>query len=209
MVWGTSSSVYRLRTNRAVATSRSVVTCRLGSSTRSRVQAGVVEAEADGRLGQLPGGEGHRHLAVLAAAHAKDGGPLEYRIRVSDPSGGLRVLELDSSSGAHLHWEERDGLLTLPEGAAGLPLMALRDWIVTLPEEGREPARILQWASLVAHGRTMPIEEQSDATALPPSCFTFQPEQAALAERVGERLDFSAGGREPLADLAPRVLPRL
>lgn len=152
----------------------------------------------------------HLHdLAVLAAAHAHDDGPLEYRIDVSDPVDGKRILELADSDGMQLHWEEQDGLLTVPESVAGVHLMALRDWIATLPEEEREAARALQWASLVAHGRTMPIEEQSDATVLPPSCFTFQPEQAVKAIRVGERLDFSNGKREPLAGLAPEVLSRL
>jgi hypothetical protein len=152
----------------------------------------------------------HLHdLAVLAAAHAHDSGPLEYRIAASDPEAGRRILELDGSDGSHLRWEEQDGLLTAPEGAAGVHLMALREWIGTLPEQEREAARLLQWASLVAHGRTMPIEEQSDAAALPPNCFTFQSERAIHADRVGERLDFSESKRVPLADLAPLVLSRL
>lgn len=152
----------------------------------------------------------HLHdLAVLAAAHAHDSAPLEYRISASDPAAGLRVLELDCSDGTHLHWEERDGLLTLPESAAGQHVMALREWIGTLHEAEREAARLLQWASLVAHGRTMPLEEQSDAASLPPNCYTFQPERAVNADRVGERMDFSESGREPLGQLAGEVLARL
>jgi hypothetical protein len=152
----------------------------------------------------------HLHdLAVLAAAHAQDGAPLEYRISASDPVAGRRILELDGSDGSHLHWEEQDGLLVVPESAAGQHVMALRDWIAALPEAEREAARVLQWASLVAHGRTMPLEEQSNAAALPPNCYTFQPERAIHADRVGERFDFSESGREPLAVLAPSVLARL
>jgi len=152
----------------------------------------------------------HLHdLAVLAAAHAQDENSLEYRITVSDPVAGRRVLELAGSDGMNLHWEEQDGLIALPISAAGQHLMALRDWIASLPEEEREASRLLQWASLVAHGRTMPLEEQSDAASLPPNCYTFQPERAIIADRVGERFDFSESTREPLADLAPAVLSRL
>lgn len=152
----------------------------------------------------------HLHdLAVLAAAHARDSAPMEYRMSVSDPIDGHRVLELTGSNGAQLRWEEQDGLLTLPESAAGVPLMLLRDWIAALPAGEQEAARLLQWASLVAHGRTMPLEEQSNAAALPPNCYTFQPERAVQADRVGERFDFSQGGREPLAELTPEVLTRL
>lgn len=152
----------------------------------------------------------HLHdLAVLAAAHAHDMAPLEYRISASDPVDGWRVLELTVSDGRHMRWEEQDGLLTAPESARGVPVMLLRDWISALPEEEQEAARVLQWASLVAHGRTMPLEEQSDAAALPANCYTFQPERAVLADRVGERFDFSETGREPLAGLAPEVLARL
>ncbi len=152
----------------------------------------------------------HLHdLAVLAAVHAHDGAPLEYRIRASDPVAGRRVLELDGSDGRQLRWEEQDGLLTVPESAAGQHVMMLRDWIAALPEEEREAARLLQWASLVAHGRTMPLEEQSNAAALPPNCYTFQPERAIHADRVGERLDFNGGAREPLEELAPQVRSRL
>ena len=152
----------------------------------------------------------HLHdLAVLAAAHAHDGEPLEYRISASDPVDGRRVLELTASDGRRLHWEEQDGLLVAPESAKGMPLMVLRDWIAALPAEEQEAVRVLQWASLVAHGRTMPLEEQSNAAALPPNCYTFQPERAVHADRVGERFDFSEGGHEPLAGLAPAVLSRL
>lgn len=152
----------------------------------------------------------HLHdLAVLAAAHAHDRDALEYRISASDPVAGKRVLELDASDGRHMRWEEQDGLITLPESAAGQHLMALRDWIAALPQAEQEPARVLQWASLVAHGRTMPLDEQSNAAALPPNCYTFQPERAIHADRVGARFDFSEGGREPLGELAPEVLKRL
>jgi hypothetical protein len=100
-------------------------------------------------------------------------------------------------------------VLVEPDGAAGMPLSGLRDWIATLPEHEQEPARALQWAGLVAHGRTMPLEEQSVAAELPPNCYTFQPERAVHAVRNGVMKDFSDGSRVPLEGFGDRQLQRL
>jgi hypothetical protein len=152
----------------------------------------------------------HLHdLAVLAAAHARDGAALVYDVAVSDPIAGERILELRRDGDPVLRWRERSGLLVAPASASGLALPALRDWIATLPAAEQEPARILQWAGLVAHCRTLPFEQQSIATNLPPSCYTFQPERAVHATRIGVPLDFSAGSREPLEGFGERELARL
>lgn len=100
-------------------------------------------------------------------------------------------------------------MLAAPAAIAGRTLLTLRDWIAGLPADEREPARLLQWASLVAHGRTMPLEAQSDATAMPPNCYTFQPERAVHAVRNGARRDFSDGSAVPLAGLREAVLAAL
>ena len=152
----------------------------------------------------------HLHdLAVLAAAHARDGAGLAYEVFASDPVDGERILEI-RCDGERLHrWIERDGVLAEPAGVAGSHLMNLRDWINALPDEERESARILQWCSLVAHGRTMSMEEQSRAVDLPPNCYTFQPERAETADRIGERFDFSGGSRVPLATIGDRMLAQL
>lgn len=149
----------------------------------------------------------HLHdLAVLAAAHALDGQPTVYDVLVSDPAQGERVLELHRDGERLLQWREQDGLLIEP---AGVPLMALRDWIATLPAEQQEPARVLQWAGLVAHGRTIPLEQQSRAADLPPNCYSFQPERAAVAERIGLLRDFSQSPQAPLDGFADRELARV
>jgi hypothetical protein len=62
---------------------------------------------------------------------------------------------------------------------------------------------------MVAMGRTMPLEKQSDATAMPPNCYTFQPERAVTARQLGVRRDFSDGSEIPLDSLAERVLATL
>lgn len=138
----------------------------------------------------------HLHdLAVIAAAHANDVDGFTYDIAASDPVEGERQLEI-RRDGRLLHrWIERDGILVEPAEIAGQSLMSLRDWIGSLQGTSQEAARLLQWGSLVAHGRTMSIEEQSRAADLPPNCYTFQPERAVRAKRIGDRFDFSDGSR--------------
>jgi len=144
----------------------------------------------------------HLHdLATLAAAHAGDASGLQYDILVSDIADGRNASEV-WRDGVLIHrWEMEGGfVLTAPAAASGLNLMKLRGWIETLDGPEREAARLLQWGSIVAHGRARPMAEQSDASKMPPNCFTFQPENAISAVRVGKIIDFSdAGGREPLS----------
>jgi len=148
----------------------------------------------------------HLHdLAVLAAAHALDSGRIVYEIAVSDPDHGMRLLEIRRNGDLLHRWVEENGTLTTPEAIAGKTLFTLRDWISGLDGDQQESARILQWASLIAHGRTMPVEEQSKAADLPPNCYTFQPERAAHAQRIGDRFDFSDGTRVPLGGFAARM----
>lgn len=63
----------------------------------------------------------------------------------------------------------------------------------------REAARLLRWGNMLANGRTIPLSDQSDATKMPPNCYTFQPERAQVAQRVGDIKNFGPGGEEPLA----------
>jgi hypothetical protein len=140
-------------------------------------------------------------LAILAAAHAGDDAPLVYDILVSDPIDGRRCSELRRNGEAVMRWVHVDDRIVEPAELAGTPLMKMRPWIESLDPDRREFAKLLQWGSLMAHGRTMPLEQQSDATRMPPNCYTFQPDMAAKARRVGEIRDFSNGTAEPLAEL--------
>lgn len=152
----------------------------------------------------------HLHdLAVLAAAHALDPEGVAYEIFASDPIDGQRILEIRRDGKTVYRWTEMNGQLIDPPSIAGQTLLSLRDWIGTLEGPGQEAARLLQWGALVAHGRTMPIEEQSRAADLPPNCYTFQPERAVHAHRVGQRFDFSDGSRVPLEGFDDRMLSRL
>jgi hypothetical protein len=137
-------------------------------------------------------------LAVLAAAHAGDSASFAYDVLVSDPVDGEQWVELRHGSRTLHSWHLREGRILAPETIAGLGLVQLRDWIATLDPAAAEAARVLQWASLVSHGRTMPMARQSDATAMQPSCYSFQPEQAVLARRIGRRIDFTRASRKPL-----------
>jgi hypothetical protein len=137
-------------------------------------------------------------LAQLAAAHAQDQAPIIYDILVSDPVEGRRRMELRRDGAPLMRWVEEDGRLVEPAEIAGLTLLTLSPWISSLDPARQEPARLLRWGGLVAHGRTLPFEEQSDATRMPPNCYTFQPEQAVHARRIGKSRDFSTGHEEPL-----------
>jgi hypothetical protein len=152
----------------------------------------------------------HLHdMAVLAAAHAGEAGDFVYDIVATDPVGGLRLLELRYDGQLMHAWTEQDGVLMAPAEIAGARLLTLRDWIGSLSGVEQEAARLLQWSSMVAMGRTMPLEKQSDATAMPPNCYTFQPERAVTARQLGVRRDFSDGSEIPLDSLAERVLATL
>ena len=152
----------------------------------------------------------HLHdLAVLAAGHAHDRVPIRYDIAATDPVDGKRTLQI-SRDGMAVHcWEEVDGVLSAPAQIAGETLLSLRSWIGSLDAFAQEAARLLQWGSLVAHGRTLPYAAQSDATKMPANCYTFQPEHAAKADRVGDQYDFSRGTRVPLEAFADSMRAKL
>lgn len=142
----------------------------------------------------------HLHdLAVLAAAHAFDAVPTLFEIFASDPVAGERILEIRRNGQMVHRWHERDGLLVSPDLVAGQTLLSLRERIAAIAEPpAREAARLLQWGGLVAHGRTMPAEQQSRATDMPASCYTFQPARAAIAKRIAFGRDFSESSLVPL-----------
>ena len=138
-------------------------------------------------------------LAVLAAAHSLEGRPVTYDVLVADPADGVGEAEIRRDGAPLLRWAIAGMELTAPPELAGTNVMALRDWIGTQAPDLREAAKILQWACLIAHGRQIPLAEQSDAARMPPNCYTFQPDIARRAVRVGEIVDFSRSEREPLA----------
>jgi hypothetical protein len=147
----------------------------------------------------------HLHdLAVLAAAHANDAGPSEYAFAVSDPCQGKRILEV-RRGGAMIHsWSERDGMLVEPEELAGQSLLTLRDWIGGLSGAEQEAARMLQWAGVVAHGRTLSDTDKHAALFHRPSCFTMQPGHVEHAVKAAPTKDFSSGALRPLDGLRER-----
>ena len=146
----------------------------------------------------------HLHdLATLAAAHAGDTAALTYDVLVSDPVEGRSQAELRRNGNAVFQWTLESFRITAPAELAGLRLDQLKAWIETLDAQGQEAARILRWGAMIAHGRQIPMEHQSDASKLPPNCFTFQPEKAKHAKRVGVIRDFTAEGAEPLTPPSP------
>lgn len=144
----------------------------------------------------------HLHdLAVLAAAHAHGAGPTTYDILVCDPVDGRVVAEIRRDGVAVHRIEHRDDIVTSPAEIAGVSLFKLRGWIDSLNGLDREAARLLQWGAILAHGRMIPMERQSDASRMPPNCYTFQPDNKVLARRVGEVVDFTRVSAQPLDHL--------
>ena len=139
-------------------------------------------------------------LAVLAAAHAGEAVPTRYDLLVADAIEGLIEAEIRRDGVPVLRWAHRDDVLVSPAEVVGTSLFKLRGWIGSLPPAEREAARLLQWATLIAHGRAIPMERQSDATRMPANCFTFQPGRSEHAVRVGEVVDFSTPGARPILE---------
>lgn len=139
-------------------------------------------------------------MAILAAGHAADKAQTIYDILVSDPVDNVRYAEIRCNDESLLSWVESGFQLVKPESAAGIRLDKLRFWIDTLDPALREPARLLQWGNILANGRLYPLARHTEADALkmPPNCYTFQPERAAIAKRIGEIRDFSKRTDQPL-----------
>lgn len=137
-------------------------------------------------------------IALLAAAHAGDMQALVYDLLVSDAVDGRRRAEVRRDGVRLLGWTETAFRIDEPAELAGITLDKLRPWIDTLTPDMQEAARLLRWANMLANGRQIPIEKQSDATRMPPNCYTFQPERKTVARRVGAIRDFSSGAAQPL-----------
>jgi len=137
-------------------------------------------------------------LALLGAAHAFDTAPLVYDIFVSDPVDGNRDAWIYRDGVAVLGWSEPDFQVLAPAELVGTAFENMRLWIDSLDPSWQEAARLLSWGSTIAHGRGIPMENQSDATRMPPNCYTFQPERAAVARRIGAIREFSTGTVQPL-----------
>jgi hypothetical protein len=142
----------------------------------------------------------HLHdLAVLAAAHAWDQSALVYDILVSDPIDGRRRVELRRNGAVVLAWVDSQYAIVEPAELAGVRLDKMRSWIETLDAPGQEAARLLQWGAILAHGRSRPWDDQSDARSLGVDrCYTFQSRRVASAKRIGVIRDFSTGTTQPL-----------
>ncbi len=167
-----------------------------------RTFTGVALAAFAGR-GEKPANCTHLHdLALLAAAHAADAAPTRYDILVSDPIEGadgakVRRAEVRRDGATILAWLESGFRLLEPAELAGITLDKMRPWIEKLDPARQEAARLLRWGNMIANGRIIPLENQSDASRMPANCYTFQPPRAMQAKRVGVIRDFSTGSAQP------------
>jgi hypothetical protein len=154
-----------------------------------------VALEAFAERGEKRANCTHLHdLATLGAAHALDVQPLTYDVLVSDPIDGRRESELRCNGVTQLRLVLMNGQVSEPAEFSGATLDKLGPWIASLRPQLQEGARVLRWGTMIANGRTIPIERQSDASRMPVgNCFTFQPQMRTAAIRIGEIRDFSNG----------------
>jgi Protein of unknown function (DUF2889) len=147
----------------------------------------------------------HLHdLALLAASHALDTQPLVYDILVSDPIEGRTHAQLRRNGVAVLEWAHVRWRMVEPADIAGVKLDQLRTWIGSLDPAAQEAARLLQWGTILAGGRTLDWQKKSDSGRLPVgNCYTFQPERMNEAKHIGTILDFSHGTTRPLGEHRP------
>jgi hypothetical protein len=97
-----------------------------------------------------------------------------------------------------LRWTMIDGRIVAPAELSGLTLDKLNPWIASLDARQQEAARLLRWGAMIANGRTIALERQSDAGRMPPNCYTFQPDRSVHARRVGVIRNFAPGAAQPL-----------
>src|SRR3546814_5242328 len=75
----------------------------------------------------------------------------------------LRRAELRRDGRTVLAWTETAFRIVAPAELAGMTLDKLRPWIEAQDAPTQEAARLLRWANMIANGRLIPIEKQSDA----------------------------------------------
>jgi hypothetical protein len=163
---------------------------------------GVALAQAARRGDKLANCTHLYDLALVAAAHAHSKAACVYDVFVTDAIDDVVTSEIYRNDELMLHWEIQNGTLMTPDDIAGTELHLLKHWIAAQAPHIQEAARILQWASFVAYGRALPIDQQSTATDMEPHCYTFQPDRAKLATRFGRIFDFSTDVIQPLDHLS-------
>jgi hypothetical protein len=163
-----------------------------------------IALNAFARRGEKQANCTHLHdLALLAAAHAATLESFVYDILVTDPVDGKRRAEVRRDGVTVLAWVESGFRLIEPTELAGVTFDRMRSWIDALDPARQEAARLLRWGNMIANGRIIPMDKQSDASRMPAgSCYTFQPLRAIEARRVGAIRDFSVGSLQPLDERA-------
>ena len=151
----------------------------------------------------------HLHdLTLLAAVHAMDDAPTHYQIAVNDAMEGVSHAEIRCNGAAVLTLAYRNDVLFSPDDLDGVSLYAMRDWIANLPPENQEPARLLQWGAIVAHGRAVDWTKPYDGSRMPPNCYNFQPGVRESAVRIGANVRyFERDGARPFDGFDPTTLP--
>lgn len=173
--------------------------------------SGELEGEALADVARRDAGQHCTHLldlAILAAAHAGDGEPVRFDMRVADRVEDRTTATLDENGTEVLRWQLEDTRIVGPAPYAGLDLRKLSQWKKDLPPRDAERATLLRRAVFISGGRTFATIPEERATDRGPqrmgACYNFQLPQAEGSVRSPNwRRDFSMSGKEPLAGFDP------
>jgi len=143
-------------------------------------------------------------LAIAAASHAFQTGPVLYKMFVSDPKDGRKQAILHRNGLRVIDWLLQGSVILAPEPLAGRSLKKLREWRMDLPEDQREPASLLRRAAYITDARHFDFSKHLTMkrdSSLAGACYTYQAERAERAARnTGYMRDFSAGDRKPFEE---------
>jgi hypothetical protein len=145
-------------------------------------------------------------LAVLAAAHADDGDPTCFDMRVADRVEQRTTATLAENGIEQLRWR-LDGTKI---AGTDRDLRQLSQWKRELPPHEAEWAMLLRRAVFVSGARQYRAPSLEQTAALNEGrmgvCFNYQLPQAEHSTRTPNwHRDFSESGREPLEGLDPQA----
>lgn len=145
-------------------------------------------------------------LAIVCAAHAGDGEPTQFDMKVTDPAGERKAATLAENGTERMCWNLEGTTIAGPEPFAGRDLRKLSQWKHELTAGDAERATMLRRAVFISGGRQFVASPGLKAVDLGPgrmgACFNYQLPQAEQSTRTPNWLrDWSGSNSEPLAGL--------
>lgn len=185
-------------------------------STCPAAGAFLTEQTVGKHLQIVAGYDPHSHcthlfeLLVLCAAHAFDGQPTQFDIRVADRQDNRTCATLSERGVEVLRWKMNGTRIEAPDAWAGRDLRQLSTWKTSLSSTVAEHAMLLRRAVHISNGRNsnaLVVQRASDrGPARMGACFTYQMPRALDAYRSPDWIrDFSHSDIGPLQDIDPQM----